>query len=440
MTTSRATWAAAGAALLLLSGAPSAQAAPGQVPAVRYANSVSDDLGTLQVAVGSDSAITEIKAHIVSAATQQEVATVGGDRFALFSGTSTDGVWRTKEPLRLPALGSYTVSVEATDADGDHTVENSAGFMSYFVAAQFENFRTDRSRIDTDHRDVRVEGVLKGRWPGTRELKPLPDRPVDIDVDAVTTGATPRTDAQGRFSAVVRLDNAAGIRAVHRPDAAGVIYGESPAAQITVRQVPTRWSRLRTTDRTVNYGQQVTLTAMLERRTPKGWVPFGGQHGGALFAHPSGGQFETVGQFTTAEDGTVTLTHAPAEYGHFELTSRSDDPFIAEASGQSLDIAVLRASRFTSFKAVRTDAHQVNVQGDIDFPDGRQPATIDVRIQVSRDGKSWADAATVEARWSGSGNAFSADIARSGTSYFRAFFRSTGIFQSAASAPVRVAG
>ena len=440
MIRSRAVWAVVGAAALLLTGTSAAHAAPGQAPNVQWASSVSEDLGTLAVGISSDSPITEIKAHIVSAATQQEVAVVSGNSFALFSGTPEDGVWRTKEPLKLGALGSYTVHIEATDADGDQTIRNSAGSLAYYVVAQFEDFRTDRTKIDIDHRDVAVEGVLKGRWPGTRELKPLADHPVDIDVD-YWTSATPRTDAQGRFSASVRLSNAAPVQAVYRhsneyPD---VIYGESPTTQIAIQQVATRWSLVRTTARSIDYGGQVTVTAKLERSTAKGWVSFAGQEGGVLFVPPPGGQSETVGHFTTADDGTVSLTHTPYQGGHFLLTSRSEDPFIAGASAQSAEINVLRASQFTAFEATRTGAKQVNVQGSIDFPDGWTPAPINVHIQFSRDGKHWTDVATTEASWSGSGNAFSADITNSRTGYFRAHFRATDAFQSATSAPIQVA-
>ncbi len=78
----------------------------GQAPDVRWANSVPDDLGTLAVSISSDSAITGIRAHIVSDATHQEVAVVENDAFTLASGTPDDGVWHTKRPLDLADLGT----------------------------------------------------------------------------------------------------------------------------------------------------------------------------------------------------------------------------------------------------------------------------------------------------------------------------------------------
>jgi hypothetical protein len=63
---------------------------------VRYVHSASGDLGTLEVGIGSDSAIAGIRAHFVSAATHQEVAVLETRAFGLVFGTAGSGVWRTK--------------------------------------------------------------------------------------------------------------------------------------------------------------------------------------------------------------------------------------------------------------------------------------------------------------------------------------------------------
>ncbi|MEU6877667.1 hypothetical protein [Streptomyces sp. NPDC046712] len=435
----RAAWAAVGAAAFLLGGTTTAHAAEGQAPDVRWASSVSDDLGTLAVGIGSDSAITGIRARIVSAATQQEVAVVENDAFGLASGTPDNGVWHTKQPLSLAELGQYTVHIEATDADGDRITKNSAGTLAYYVAAVLEDVRTDRTEIDIDHRQVRVDGVLKGRWPATRELKPLVDHPVDLDVDYWTEN-TVRTDAEGRFSGTVTVNSVAPVQAVYRyvNERPSVLYGEAAPIQIDVRQAATRWVVQSPAEaRTIDFGQEVTLTATLERETPQGWMPFAGQSGGVLFEPSAGGQSAGVGYFTTGEDGKVTFTHAPYETGTFRVSSHSDDPFVAPASTSSAQIKVLRASVFTSFSATRTQDRGVHVEGAMDFPDGWTPATIPVHIQFSRDGVKWTDLVTTEAHWSGSGHAFSADIADARRGYFRAHFEATDSFRGATSNVVK---
>jgi hypothetical protein len=437
----RAASAAIGVGALLVTGAPAANAAEAQAPDVRYAHSASGDLGTLEVGIGSDSAITGIRAHLVSAATQQEVAVVETDAFGLVSGTADDGVWRTKKPLDLPGLGSYTVRIEATDADGDRDVDNSAGTLSYYVAAVFEDVHPDRTEIDTDHREVRVDGTLKGRWPATRELKPLADHRVDLDVDNWTEN-TVRTDAQGRFSGTVTVNDAVPVQAVYRHDGANpyVLYGESSSTPITIRQVATRWTfQTPAQARTIDYGEQVTVTATLERETAQGWVPFEGQSGGVLYEASHGTHWTSVGYFTTGADGkATTFTHTPWETGTFRVASHSDDPFIAPASADSAEITVLRASVFTSFSATRTEGGGVHAEGAMDFPDGWTPADIPVHIQYSRDGKRWTDLATAQAGWSGEGHAFSADIADARRGYFRAQFDKTESFRGATSEVARV--
>ncbi|MER7191287.1 hypothetical protein [Streptomyces flaveolus] len=411
----------------------------GQAPDVRWANSVSDDLGTLAVSISSDSAITGIRAHIVSDATDQEVAVVENDAFTLASGTPDDGVWHTKRPLDLADLGTYTVRIEATDSDGDRTANDSAGRFVYYITPVFEDVHTDRAEVDIDHRQVRVDGVLKGRWPGTRELQPLADHKVDLDVD-YWPEATVRTDAEGRFSGTVTVNGAVPVQAIYRHDKPYVLYGEAPAIQIGVRQVATRWTVQAPAEaRTIDFGQEVSFTATLERETPQGWAPFGDQSGGAIFEPSTAGQqFESVGQFTTGADGKVTFTHAPWQTGSFHVASHSDDPFIASASTNSARITVLRASVFTSFSATRQQGRSVYVEGAMDFPDGWTPGDIPVHIQYSRNGEQWSDLLTTRATWSGSGHAFSADIPRAKNGYFRAHFEATESFRAATSETVKV--
>lgn len=163
------------------------------------------------------------------------------------------------------------------------------------------------------------------------------------------------------------------IQAVHRfaNERPGVLYGESAAVSVDVRQVVTRWVVQNPEEGpTVDFGQEVALTAVLQRESLQGRVPFAGRSGG-VFEPSSGGQFSVVGQFTTGQDGRIAFTHAPGETGAFRLPTISDDPFVAAVSTQS-------------------------------------PV---VRVQYSRDGTSWTDVTTVEAHRSGEDHAFSADIA-----------------------------
>ncbi|MFB6839094.1 hypothetical protein [Streptomyces sp. NPDC056361] len=184
---------------------------------------------------------------------------------------------------------------------------------------------------------------------------------VDIDVDYLTD-AHATTDAEGHFTTTVTVNSTTQIQAVYRfsNEHPGVLYGESAAVPVDVRKVATRWVVQSPEEGlTVDSGQEVTLTAVLERESPQGWVPFAGQSGGVVFEPSSGGQFSVVGQFTTDLDGEIA---------------------------------------FTRFSATRTDRHNAHVEGGMDFLDGWTPSTIPVRVQYSRDGASWTDVTTVEIR------------------------------------------
>ncbi|MET7487210.1 hypothetical protein [Streptomyces sp. NPDC005538] len=426
---------AVAAAALGMGGVTAAHAA--DQPEVTYAGSVSEDLGTLQIGARSGADITSITAHLVSYTTQTEVAEIGTKDFRLFSGTRQDGTWRTRKPLKLPEFGSYRVDVEVTDADGGHVRQQSAGDFAYFVVAKFGALTVDRTAIDRDHRDVRVEGTLYGRWP-TRQVRPLAARQVEINVD-YWTQTTVTTDARGHFTASVRLDGAAPVQAVFSMDGGTptVLYGESEPVQIGVDQIPTRFtSTVSATD--VDFGQPVTLSVKVEQKTADGWVPLAGRSGGVLFG-PDDAQTDTVGRFTTADDGTFTMNYTPWQGGYFQLAlDTSDDPFLQAGTGTSDVVHVHRASKFTAFTAARSDTGQVHAEGLIDFPDGWTPAWIYVHIQYSPDGVTWSTLTTVEASWGGNGNDFAADLDQSGAGYYRAVFDADNNFQSATSETVFV--
>jgi hypothetical protein len=428
--------AAVAAAAFSLAAAPASHASD-QLE-VRYAGSVSEDLGTLQVSAQSGVDIKNITAHLISYASQTEVAKIGPEDFRLYSGTRHDGVWRTKEPVKLRDFGTYRIDVDVTDVDGDHVMRRSAGDFAYYIAAEFGALTVDRTSIDQEHRDVQVEGTLYGRWP-TRQVKPLAARKVDIDVD-YWTQTTVTTDDGGHFTTSVRLDNAAPVQAVFRMDGGTppVLYGESKPVQINVDQIPTRFTAtVSSTD--INFGQSVTLSVKVQQKTAAGWVPLAGRSGGVLFG-PTDYQTDVVGRFTTSDDGTFTMEYTPWQGGYFQLAlDTTDDPFLQAATGTSAAVHVHRASAFTAFTANRLDTGQVHTEGLIDFPDGWTPARILVHIQYSPDGVTWSTVNTVEAFWGGSGNEFAADLDQSGPGYYRADFTGDDNFQPATSQSVYVA-
>ncbi|MEW9516556.1 hypothetical protein [Streptomyces tubercidicus] len=426
---------AVAAAALGTAGMTTAHAA--DQPEVTYAGSVSGDLGILQINARSAAGIKSITAHLVSYASQTEVAKIGTKDFRLSSGTRQDGSWRTKKPLKLPEFGSYRIDVDATDADGGHVLQKSAGDFAYYVVAQFGALTVDRNAIDREHRDVHVEGTLYGRWP-SRQVKPLAARQVEINVD-LGTQATVTTDARGHFTASARLDAAASVQAVFRMDGGkpAALYGESKPVQIGVDQIPTRFtSTVSSTD--VDFGKPVTVSVKAEQKTADGWVPLAGRSGGVLFG-PDDAQTDDVGRFTTADDGTFTMEYTPWRGGYFQLgLDTSDDPFLQAGTGTSDVVHVHRASKFTAFTAARSDTGKVHAEGLIDFPDGWMPAPINVHIQYSPDGVNWSELTTVEASWGGSGNEFAADLDKSGAGYYRAAFSADDNFQSATSQMVFV--
>ncbi|MBD0738272.1 hypothetical protein BGM09_04820 [Streptomyces sp. CBMA29] len=421
-------------------GAPAAHAADSIT--VSYANSVSGDLGTLQVKAEASSDITALTAHIVSPTTGQEVGLVGPEDFVLFSGTAQDGLWRTRTPLHLPDFASYQVDIEASDSAGDHVSVPRAGGLSYFVVADLSDVAVDRTSVDSGHRDVTLSGTLRGRWPDSGELRALPGHTVYVSVsypdDWLDTSAV--SDAQGRISLTLPLGNSATIQAYYRPDntAPNALYGESPQIAVGIEKTPTR-AVLHTSPSRIDLNQQVTLTGRLEQLTDGVWQPLPDVSGGILFG-PSAEYNDLVGGFTTSADGSFRADYTPPESGFFQVTSLSADPFISDTVGRSDVVTVLQPARFTDYSAYRLDRHHVRTEGHIAFDGNITPATADVALQFSADGTHWKTLSTVEARWDGSGEyGFSADVTKTRAGYFRARFDGADTWQTVTTGTVQVA-
>ncbi|WP_411104077.1 hypothetical protein [Streptomyces sp. cmx-4-9] len=277
--------------------------------------------------------------------------------------------------------------------------------------------RTDRTKIDADHRDVTVQGVLKRRRPGRGEARPLAGFPVDLDVRS-RAQATPATDAQGRFSASVTLEGAAEVRAVYRyrSDHTEVLDGEAPGTRIDVRQTPTPWTSVRTSAAVVDLGGPVTVTAKLERRTSKGWEPFVGRHGATLFARGAAGSGPS--EWLGESAGTSCSSTGQG-------TRTRSQP--SSAPGASRSKCGTRAHSPASAPPARTPGWCTSKgRWSSRPPSRRRPA--------------WADAATVEVQWSGAGHAFSVDVAKNGAGWLRARFALPAGYRTATTAAVQIGG
>lgn len=402
-------------------------------PEVNWARSVSDDLGTLQVSATAEAGVTALRAHIVSYATGTDVAVV--EDFVLTSGTTQDGIWRTPEPVQLEELGFYRVDVEVTDGAGQHVFSQSAGTFSYLVRTMFSPLHADPTTVTYSDRFVRVDGVLTGRMPANREIRPVPGVSVFVG-GGVGQPVAVTTAPDGSFTATVEM---AGAGEVWAEFGGGSPYLRANAEPVEIAVLPAE-SKLSAwiSESRVDAGESVTLSGRLKWRSPDGWRPLAGRQLGVSFC-VSENYCPTSEYPVTDDNGRYRLTVTPWQTGFYRV-AYPGAPFIARARTQ-VDIVVLQLAEFADFTAARNDSGEVVARGHMQFGNFT-PWPIPVHIQYKGPGdRSWATVATVEnAEWDGSGYAFSATVAAPRQGYWRAFYAGEpDFFPAVASEPVFVA-
>jgi len=185
-------WTPAAAVLLGLSlavGGTPAVAQAAELGQLIISNDWDTNAGIVHVTVASAEPVAAIHADFVDEATGE----TGGsaDNFVLEQQTGASVQYVTATPVVMNP-GAYQAEVTVTAADG--TVGRASDRLIYYVNATVEDLTADRPAIDWDHRDVTVSGVLRGRWPGTGEVRPLGGASVGYWVylnagDPVVTGA-----------------------------------------------------------------------------------------------------------------------------------------------------------------------------------------------------------------------------------------------------------
>ena len=382
-------------------------------PDVRWAHSATGDLGTLEVSATADAGIASLRAYVVSYATGQDVAVV--DEFVLHSGTTTDGLWRTPAPLRLDQFGGYRVDVEATDAAGVSIPRAQEGSLSYYISTTL-TFLSDDPTATYARRSVDVHGVLTGRWPATREVRPIADAAIALGnaYGGYTTEAI--TAADGSYRATLPMDQDAFYEDFGFVDATfhsrdGMLGAGTHTINVTPTPSPSTITT-RVEPRRIDRGEETVLSGRVTWESPSGRQAAAGQPVHVWFCY----YYQTVchtfmGTATTDADGRFRLPTTPPATGKFEVFSPSEDIFVTTGA-TTADVVVHQPAQFTAFTAARDASGAVTASGRLRFGDST-PYPIPVEIQFRAAGTdTWTTVATVpNAEYDSSGDhAFSATV------------------------------
>jgi hypothetical protein len=335
-------WRTAAAALLVIAlfvgGTPAvAQAADlGQI----VVGSGDPNPGIIHVSIDTADPVASVHAVFVDPDTAAVVATA--DDFVLEEQSASRVRFVTSAPVVMEP-GVYQVEVTVTAADG--TIARATDTLwGYHIIANVEDLTGDRSTIDLDHRDVTVSGVLRGRWPGSGEVRPLGGALVEHWV--FQAGGEPIiTNPDGTFTRTFTM--AGTINTMQFNYGGGLPDTRSGGiTDYTVTVVPQETRvRVQADKRRAKVGDPVTLSGKVERLSENGWTAVPAQT--SLWfengCDDTGCVFSANG-IQLAADGTFRFTTTAQRTGFFRVWEAGYADFLAGSSGQTPVVRVTPAS------------------------------------------------------------------------------------------------
>jgi len=377
------------AALTVIAVPTAAQAAEG--PEIQYATSEFEgNTGVLLVGIQSAAGVSEVQADVKDS-TGAVIAS--SSSFWRYRGEPDEEftVWATREPFILPRMGDYPVDVRVTDTNGVTTSRTDAGTLRYVVVTYIDSVTVKPPAATYEKRSVTVTGVLKGRLPGTMEIRRVPGARIDL---LSSTWQDTTTGADGKFTAAVPItEGDRNIFVNYAGDAALPYYLSSSydTPVVTIKPRATKVSAAVTAKR-VKAGESITVSGTASWKTPDGWAPVsaGRINVSACDTLDNCNSFDLV---PVAADGTYTLTVTPFEsttlrsyYVPPYLADGRMDPYVA-TSRRDVPIVVLQKSSIPRFTASRESNGAVYLHGSVEFPGGHlTPGKIPVEFQFSETG------------------------------------------------------
>ena len=270
--------------LLLLAPPMTAAASTGQI-VIDGVSSPQSNVGMLSVQAEATSPITALTVHLIANSTDVLDLTISD--FSLTSGGSTDGIWTVTSPIsegQLPGqlpLGTYQVTVDASDQGGDSVTGVNAGSLS-FVVVPTVTMEASRTSLDFTHQSVTLTGSVTGLYPDG-SVKPLASQPVTIQGYSGTWATT--TDSGGNYSLTISPNlQVLGppmreILNASVPGSATMAQAASPVVNLTGQganvqiRVHLNASSAKYEQPVANYGQPVTLSGTAEYQPGGIWKP-----------------------------------------------------------------------------------------------------------------------------------------------------------------------
>ena len=267
---------AAATAFSALAFTPAASADSGDIAIVSVSSPTppSGNAGQMTVTTESGSQITYLDVLLYDSQGHLELAIPFSDFTEIGAGTgsqSNEEFWSVQSPITttpsggLPGLapGTYTATVDATDADGAETGLTGGTFP--FLIQPFVTLSASPASVSYTQQTVKFSGQATEVMPGTTSPVAFASQNLQI-VGPPTTGNpsgsySVTTDSQGHFLLSVKPEPDNYYSYI--PASASMTGAQSPIVAITGSPTPIRLSAKFTQD-AIEYGQTDEMTGTLE--------------------------------------------------------------------------------------------------------------------------------------------------------------------------------
>jgi hypothetical protein len=233
---------------------------------ITSASSPVGNVGLLQVQATATTPITSITAQIMMGTN----VVLDVTDFSYPAGQKT-GTWTVKQPISPGqlALGSYTISVTATDSGHGTGSNPNAGTLN-FVIEPTVTLAANKTSINYDNQSVTFTGKVTELSPGASAPQPMANQQVLLYSNAITSPSAV-TGADGSFKIVVPNAIASWYNAVVIGTATMAVGWSN---QVTVSDNPNPVHLVaRLSPSVVNQGQSVTVSGTLTYKSGSTWKP-----------------------------------------------------------------------------------------------------------------------------------------------------------------------
>ncbi len=448
-----------GAAITLSAGAmlaaaitPAVASSAQDTVTITAAGSPASSVGTLSVQATATTPITSITATILSAG-GAPVLTVTD--FALPAGQTT-GTWTVQTPIaegsgagQLP-LGSYTISVTATDSGGGTGTSADAGTLGFLIQPTL-TLSASPTTVDYQHQKVTISGQATGLWPDG-STQPLASVNVALDTDWLSPYEL-TTDSSGDYRATIQPQSSfanvqTSIAAVQNQDP-GVAYGVSPLINFTLDYETTALTA-RLSSSKVKAGQAVTITGTATY-APDGassYQPLAGTMVEVFDGDPFDTDYVPAATATTGTDGAYSVRLTARKNVTYQVyagglpSDPATDDYLSTAQ-QDLPLTVALKLGLTKFSASLSAFAVLTAEGCVHATgviDGEGYPSVTIQYAAHRGGP-WRRLATINpdgANCDGNGLVVKGSFgARLASAYYRLVTKGSANFQAAGSAVLK---